>query len=259
MIDITSPLQCSSEVVIGDFADFSVPPTGEPECQRHPAADPVFSSSKRGGARPNSGGPRANSGGPRPNSGGARLNSGPKPQPKPAPVIVIDPIPRWAVVAFWGQAEMSGTGELTRLGYETYLAMVAIRRRDPVILSMWHTVRVPLLSGYGFIRITQIQSREPILATRGVREVLLRPDGRPWWVPDGEIDKLRANDVARLKPPPRHGSALAVGTVVRIVDGAFTDHRGVVVECDGARTLVEVQMFGRPMPVWLDRAAVEAV
>src|SRR6202043_1909187 len=116
-------------------------------------------------ARPNCGGPQPGSGRPR------------KPQPvAPAQISYATNEPRWCVIAFWGQAERSATTELTREGYDTYLPLVAIRRRDPVIYNKWNIVRVPYLPGYGFIRLTQTESREPILATRGVREVLRRPD-----------------------------------------------------------------------------------
>lgn len=137
--------------------------------------------------------------------------------------------------------------------------MVAIRRRDPVILSKWHIVRVPYLSGYGFIRLTQSESREPVTATRGIREVLLRPDGRAAWVPDGDIEKMRSMDAARLELPLTHGPALAVGTTVRVEDGAFASFPGSVIQCDGVKTQVGVDIFGRVTPVWLDRSALEVV
>jgi transcription antitermination factor NusG len=224
-------------------------------CDAHDSQPQEFSSkSKWGGAR-------ANSGGPRPNSGGARPNSGPKPKPKPllvAPTYAPDPI-RWCVVAFWGQAEISGTTELTRQGYDTYLPMVAIRRRDAVVPSMWHTVRVPYLPGYGFIHLTQRESREPILATRGVREVLLLPNGRAAYVPDAEIEKMQLGDEKRLLLPKELGPVMEVGTKVQVIDGPFTSFPGKVVQCDGVKTLVEVEMFGRTTPVWLDRTAVVGV
>jgi transcription antitermination factor NusG len=191
--------------------------------------------------------------------GGARPGAGRKPKPQPSTQPAITNDPRWCVIAFWGQAEISATTELARIGYETYLPLRAIRRRDPVIASMWHTVRVPLFSGYGFIRLAPSESREPIRDTRGVREVLRRPDGRPAWVRDGLIDKLRDDDVNRLLLPKERGPALDVGTQVRIEEGPFLGHTGAVVQCDGVMTQVEINMFGRPTPVWLGRLAVVVV
>jgi transcription antitermination factor NusG len=194
-------------------------------------------------------------GGPRPGFGGPQPGSGRPRKPKPITTYASND-PQWCAIAFWGQAEISATTELTRIGYETYMPLVAIRRRDAVIASMWHTVRVPLLPGYGFIRLTPTQSREPILATRGIREVLRRPDGRPAAVPDGAVDSLRANDAARLQLPREHRPVLAVGASVRIDGGPFEGLPATVLECDGVKTRVDVFIFGRPAPIWIDRVAV---
>lgn len=194
-------------------------------------------------------------GGARPNSGGSRPGAGRKPKPIIIPTYAPD-VPRWCVVMFWGQAEISGTRELTRQGYDAYLPMTAIRRRDPVIATKWHTVRVPLLSGYGFIRLAQHESREPIEATRGVREMLRRPDGRLACARDDEIERLLKGEAERLELPEERGEPLKVKARVRIEDGAFAERVGTVLECDGVKTRVEVDVFGRMVPMWLDRAAV---
>jgi transcription antitermination factor NusG len=214
--------------------------------------NPEEISSKWGGPRANSGGPRANSGGARPGAGRPRRNA-------PTIPAYAAATPVWCVIAFWGQAEISGTRELTREGYETCLPLQAIRRQDPVIKSMWHTVRIPLFSGYGFIRLTQAQSREPVTSIRGVREVLRRPDGKAAWVPDALIEKLVEDAPRRLELAKQHGPVLDAGSGVRIKDGTFEGHRGVVIQCDGINTQVEIEMFGRPVPVWLDRVSVEVV
>ena len=200
------------------------------------------------------GGPRPGFGGPQPGSGRPR-----KPKPaEPAPTNAPD-LQHWCVVAYWGQAEISATRELTRQGYETYTPLVAIRRLDPVIRTLWHTVRVPWLPGYGFIRLTHTESRVPITETRGVREILLRPDGRAGVVRDAVIEDMRQDDDARLLLPREAGPVLPVGAEVRIETGAFLGHIGRVLECDGVRTRVEVTVFGRPTPVWLDRVGVVGV
>jgi transcription antitermination factor NusG len=187
--------------------------------------------------------------------GGRRPGAGRKPKPIAIPTYAPD-LQHWCVVAYWGQAEISATRELTRQGYETYTPLVAIRRLDPVIRTLWHTVRVPWLPGYGFIRLTHTESRVPILETRGVREILLRPDGRAGMVRDAVIEDMRRDDDARLLLPPEAGPVLPVGATVRIEAGALLGHAGWVLECDGVRTRVEVTVFGRPTPVWLDRVRV---
>jgi transcription antitermination factor NusG len=192
--------------------------------------------------------------------GGARPGAGRKPRPQPIPIPVVDPTqPRWSVIAYHGQSEISATAELARQGYEVYLALIAIRRRDPVITSQWHIVRVPLLPGYGFIRLARCDPRRPIIETRGVREVLLRPDGHPAVMRDADIDRLKADDADRLKLPLDRKPALATGALVSILDGPFTDHKATVVECDGVRTQVSMTLMGRLVPMWIDRIAVEPI
>lgn len=189
--------------------------------------------------------------------GGRRPGAG-RPRKAPAPLYATD-APQWRVFATFGQAEISAARELARQGYETYLPLIAIRRRDAVIKSQWHEVRVPLFPSYGFIRLTQHESREPIAATRGVRELLHRPDGRLSLVADRIVDRLRDGEEARLRLPKEHGSVLAVGDVVTIGDGPFTGFPAVVEECDGVRSKVQAEVFGRMTSIWIDRIALELV
>ena len=99
----------------------------------------------------------------------------------------------------------------------------------------------------------------PILATKGVREMLRRPDGRPAWARDAEIAWLMLGDEKRLELPKELGPVLQKGVAVRIEDGPFTGFPGNVLECDGIKTRVEVNIFGRMTPAWLDRISVVVV
>lgn len=220
-----------------------VPTIQEPAPCAANGGDPP-KTSKRGGPRPGFGGPQPGSGRPR------KVIT----RPTYAPDALL-----WRVVSFWGQAEVSATTELTRLGYETYLPLVAIRRRDRVVKTMWHPVRVPYLPGYGFIRLAQNQPRIPILETRGVREVLKRPDGRLSSVADAEIERMQVWDERRLQLPKEHAPCLSAGCSVHIEDGPFAGHPGIVVQCDGMKTQVAAQIFGRSTPIWLDRVSVSEI
>jgi transcription antitermination factor NusG len=201
----------------------------------------------------NRGGPRPGFGGPQPGSGRPRKVA----TPDPRPAYALD-VPHWSVISFWGQAEMSATADLARSGYETYLPMAAIRRPDPVIPTKFNIVRIPYFTGYGFIRITSTESREPILATRGIRKVLLGPDGRPECVSDEEIDLLKEKDADRLELPKVHAPVLLAGSAVHINDGPFSCFGGSVIQCDGLKTQVGVEIFGRITPVWLDRSSISS-
>ena len=190
------------------------------------------------------------------NWGGRRPGAGRKPKP---PVAIVPDLPRWCVFCAHGQAEISTARELARIGYDTYLPLIAIRRRDPVVSSMWHAVRVPMFPGYGFIRLTQRETREPILAVRGVRDVLRRMDGKLATLPDADVDRLRAGDEGRLNLPREVMPILKVGARMRVADGPFTSFEAVVVECDGVTTTVMVEIFGRSSKVVMHRAALEAM
>lgn len=251
-VDIAMPVCVEAEPFTASGRDEPHPAP----CVSH--SEPRETKIKRGGARPGAGRPAGKAQTPWEAEGISRATYYRRlSPPDPAPAYVST-TPRWCVVAFFGNAEISATRELTRQGYETYLPLTAIRRRDPVVATMWHTVLVPHLSGYGFIRLTPTESRVPVTETRGVREVVLQPDGRPAVAWDAEIDEIRKGDAGRLLLPPETGPVLPVGAEVRIDAGAFLGHAGRVLECDGVRTRVEVTVFGRPTPVWLDRVVVVA-
>lgn len=251
MSDIILDLQSPDVSGRGSLDCFSAPPMGEPECPRH--STDGRTKNKRGRPRITDDRPWDIEGISR-STYYERLAS----PPRVTPAYVPD-IPLWAVIAFWGQAEPSTTTELTRIGYETYLPLRAIERQDPVTPSMWHVVRVPLFSGYGFIRLTQSESRQPITETRGVREVLRRPDGRLASVSEVLIEALRDDDENRLKIPKESSTVLDVDTRVRIAYGPFLSHIGKVVQCDGRQTQVELNIFGRPTPIWFDRVSVAGI
>jgi transcription antitermination factor NusG len=204
------------------------------------------------------GGARANSGGSRPNSGGARPGAG-RPWKTHADPIVLPIGPRWCVYQTHPQAERRAAEDLTRSGYHGYAPLIAVRRQDAVLRSMFHKVRVARFPGYGFVELGQGEPWLPILEAAGVFGILRGIDGRPARLPVGEIerhmlDDERLCDLQRETMPP-----IPIGARVTILAGAFTSFEGSVVEDDGLVTMVELEMFGRLIPVRLDRASVEAV
>ena len=202
------------------------------------------------------GGARLNSGGPRPNSGGLRPGAG-----RPCKILpIIKPsAPRWHVYQTHPQAERVAAEELTRIGYHGYAPLIAVRKRDAVIRSMFHKVRVARFPGYGFVRLGPGEPWLPILEAAGVARILRGIDGRPSRLPVGEVESHMLDD-DRLCDLQREALApFEMGSRVVILEGALTAHEGSVLECDGLSTLVEVMMFGQMMPARFKRAAVEAV
>lgn len=163
--------------------------------------------------------------------------------------------PRWAVFASKPQAEFYATTELTRAGYRTYLPLIAIHRRDPVIKTKYHVVRVPMFRGYGFVWIDG--GWVPARYTSGVRDLLMGMNGQPAAVPTSLIESLQAEDAERceLTEPPL--PVLPIGSPVMILAGPLSGNSATVMETQSARVQVNAALFGRYVPVWLDRSAVE--
>jgi transcription antitermination factor NusG len=140
------------------------------------------------------------------------------------------------------------------------MPLIAVRKQDEVIRSLYHKVLLTRFPGYGFLELGPTDRwREPFQDMAGKPRILLGADGRPARIPTGEIERHmldddRLCDLTRGTMPP-----FKVGDRVFILEGAFSSHEGTVLDCDGLVTTVEVVIFNRPMPYRMDRAAVEAV
>lgn len=192
-------------------------------------------------------------------NGGARPGAG-RPWKIPEPANIIATGPRWCVYQSQPQAERRAAEEITRAGYRGYMPLIAVRRRDAVIRSLYHKVLLTRFPGYGFLQLGPTDRwREPFQDMAGKPRILLGADGRPARIPVGELERHMLDDdllcdLARETMPP-----LTVGCRVTLLDGAPASLEGSVLECDGLMTVVQVLMFGRPLPVRCDRASVEAV
>lgn len=207
------------------------------------------------------GGPRENSGGARPNSGGRRRGAGRprKEEPEQRIIASLPPEmwsgPRWVVYQTFPQAERLAAHELTREGYRTYLPLIADRRRDPVIKSMWHRILVPRFVGYSFVELGPTDPWLPVKNTSGVSSVLLI-GGKPAPVPSGEVEKHMADDGELCNLAREELPELEAGTSVKIEAGAYTGNSGIVISCNGLVTVIEVEAFGRPVPAKIARSMV---
>jgi transcription antitermination factor NusG len=190
--------------------------------------------------------------------GGARPGSGPKPH-------VATPVadrwigPRWCPFQVHPQAERLAASELTRAGYRTYAPLFATKRQDPVIRSLWHKVHVPRFVGWGFVSLGPSDPWRPVRDTAGVLRVVHGDDGRPYPIPEGQIERCMEDDARLADLAAETMIPLTPGAPVTIGDGAFADYRAVVLRCDGRVTLVEVLLFGRPIPVHVSRASLTVI
>ena len=118
------------------------------------------------------------------------------------------PGPRWFVVSTYPQAERRALDHLQQQGYQAYLPLCTIRRRDRVLRTLFHPVEVPLFPSYAFVSFDpQHDPWRPIVNTLGVYALLRRPDGIPNPVAMGSVEALQALDSLRrsIAPPEPHG------------------------------------------------------
>ena len=174
----------------------------------------------------------------------------------PAAGSIIQALGGWCVFSTHPQAERLAVAELARAGYRAYLPLIAVHRRDPVVKTMVHVVRVPLFSGYGFVWVEA--SWVPIRYTPGVRDLLMNGT-RPASVPTSLVERLQAEDAERCQLDAQALPRLNVGASVVVSEGPMESLPGVVISCDGLRTQIRLSLFGRMVPVWLNRSIVEPV
>ena len=194
-------------------------------------------------------------GGPRPNSGGMRVGAG---RPR---IIGLAPReiwigPRWCVYQTHPQAEHLAAHELTRTGYRAYAPLIAVLQRDRVIQTMFHKVLVSRMPGYGFVELGPSDPWVPVQRSPGVRCLLLTTSNRPAVCAVGEVERHLADDAELCDLRREEMPALAVGTLVMIEAGAFAGRSAVVTECNSLAAKVEMDIFGRIVGVWVDRASV---
>jgi transcriptional antiterminator RfaH len=140
----------------------------------------------------------------------------------------------WAVAYTESQREQTAKRFLEQAGYETYLPLVAVKKRT-----------IPLFPAYLFVQV--VDRWYSISNTIGVVELLLSGDV-PAKVPDDVIPAIRRRErdgVVHLpkEPKPR---GLQLGDTVRIIRGSFADHYGLYDGQSGKdRVAVLLSLFGR--------------
>lgn len=192
--------------------------------------------------------------------GGFRPGAGRKPKAAaiPQPAIGWEGH-RWCVYMTHPQAELIASREVTRIGYRQYMPLTVILKQDPVLRSRFTKVRVPMFPGYGFVALTFNEPWVPIRYTMGVRDVLLSPTQRPAPIPVGFVESLIEGEADRCDLTAATLPQFDKGAAVQITEGAMSGHVGSVVECDGLKTLVSVELFGRLVAVRLDRAGLVGI
>lgn len=135
----------------------------------------------------------------------------------------------WTVVATHPQAERWAEQNIARAGYRTYLPMVAVRKRDRVVRTVFHSVLVPLFPGYLFVVVERGSPWTPVRYAPGVRSLLVGGNGLQY-CRAGDCEALQAGERDRRTPPTRQDAAWRVGQACRLGAGVFSGVEGVIVE-----------------------------
>jgi transcription antitermination factor NusG len=125
---------------------------------------------------------------------------------------------------------------------------------------MFHRVREVMFERIVFVEFDRDRDPwQPILKAGGVRRLIAREDGMPIAVERGFIDQLIAGDDERLQLQEKM-MPLRPGVAVRVEEGALTGNTGVVLDCDGFQTMIDLQLFnGRLVRTHLPRSSLSLI
>ena len=134
---------------------------------------------------------------------------------------------RWAVAQTHPQAERWAAANLERQGYQTYLPLIAVRRRDRATPTIWRSVNEPLFRSYLFV--IPGSHWAPIPHTRGVARLLMA-DNHPALIQDHAIAAIQsalqaAKALAATQPH------WAPGTPCSLAQGPMRGLPAVVTHC----------------------------
>lgn len=148
----------------------------------------------------------------------------------------------WACVHTHVGAEHWADSNLRQRGYQTWLPLVTVRRRDRAIRTMFHDVRLPAFSRYVFLRHTPGSPWSPIRYTEGVNDVV-RMGMQPAYASDMAIEALRKALEARGLSDTRQGPQWLPGASVRLLMGN-PGIDGIVLQSDERMATISVVMLG---------------
>jgi transcription antitermination factor NusG len=147
----------------------------------------------------------------------------------------------WAVCHTHPKAERWATLNLTRMGYETYLPLMNVTRRDRVIPTMRHRVEVPLFCRYVFVNLRTDQRWGAVRYAAGVHQLLMN-DGKPCRLAADVIDALRAGEALRAQTPGK--PCWEPGVPCSPAAGALRGHPAVVLAVNADHARIGVIFLG---------------
>jgi transcription antitermination factor NusG len=159
----------------------------------------------------------------------------------------------WYAVQTCANHEKRVREQLDLRAVETYLPVYGSVRR-------WKDRRVhlelPLFPGYVFVRLA-LRDRLPVLQTPSVVR-LVGFGGRPYALPDGEIEMLRQGLTPEMRAEPY--PYLKVGQRVRVRSGPLQALEGILVrKKNGSRFVISLDLIMRSVAAEIDVAELEPV
>lgn len=183
--------------------------------------------------------------------------------------MTFDPALRWHIARIAPRMGKRALKELHEIRTDTYLprASEIVDRRGRRVVR--HT---PLVVRTVFIGVRDDAHLEAVKEKPGIAEIVSHPEPEPAHILKGNVEGF-AMKPARLDPAllQQFANALARGEIIAPVglsvgrsvfvrEGPFASFPGVIEELlPAGRVRVAVSIFGRPAPVELDIAQVQAI
>ena len=149
------------------------------------------------------------------------------------------PGPRWYVVATYPQAEQRAVSSLQAKGFQTYLPLITVTRRNH--RHERRQLEVALFPSYAFIRLDLRHPWYPVRYAPGVFS-LISVDGMPTPCPDAAMEALQALQALAATQQPET-TQWALGAAVAVANGAFQGHPAVVVEVEPKTQTVAIAIM----------------
>jgi transcription antitermination factor NusG len=151
--------------------------------------------------------------------------------------------PRWAVAQTHPQAEHFANTNLQRSGYQTYLPLHTVQRRDRTIPTLTHPVVVPLFTRYLFVAHDNPDLWRPIRETPGVASVITA-GGKVQYARPGAVEAIQAAQ-AFAATATRNEAQWHLGDAVAPRVGPLMGLPGVVLAVEGENATVGILFLGQ--------------
>jgi transcription antitermination factor NusG len=147
----------------------------------------------------------------------------------------------WAVVYTHPSAERWAESNLIRRGYDTFLPLVTVTRRDRVLHTLARRVQVPAFPRYVLVALDTHWT--PVRYCPGVHSLLMN-DGKPGRVDAAAVDALRAAQALAATTTTQDAAQWAPGAPCVLGNGSLRGHHAVVLRVARETAHLSVMLFG---------------